>query len=248
MKNMRLNQFAMRKTPNCPRHLVMKKKIRSLIVRAMAFFLVATASAQSTLNINLSNNSGGTAISFYWTGDIVNGGAGSTAFLPMLWHAFGGTFTNYMKSGSGTYSLTTFGSMQNATTSSLLPIGSVDFESAASGSLYFFFTGSQSLTIHPGDMIDYIHGADLATVPMPFSSLNPGIYYQQDVFPPISYNMILTVGNVPEPSVMGLVGLGGLVFCARRAGSLLMKRAADRFQTFDLDAKRQAIIHIVKYL
>jgi hypothetical protein len=52
-------------------------------------------------------------------------------------------------------------------------------------------------------MIDYIHGADLATVPLPYSSLNPGIYYQQDAFPPINYNMILTVGNVPEPSVMG---------------------------------------------
>jgi hypothetical protein len=97
-------------------------------------------------------------------------------------------------------------------------------------------------------MIDYIHGADLATVPLPYSSLNPGIYYQQDAFPPINYNMILTVGNVPEPSVMGLVGLGGLVFCARRACSLLMKLASERFQRDDLDTSRQAIIHIVNFL
>ena len=149
----------------------MEKLLQTLAIGLVAFCFVATAPAQSTLNINLSDNGGNTKFSLNWTGDIVNGGAAAGNLFPILWHSFGGEFTNYVNNDVGSYILTGFGSMQNLTTGTNLSIGSVDFTTSANSDLFFYFSSSKSLTIHQGDIVRYIPGQDSTTIGVPFSLL-----------------------------------------------------------------------------
>jgi hypothetical protein len=191
----------------------MKKRMNTLITIVIALCWVRVAPAQSTLNIDLADDNGSTKLSLYWTGDIVNGGVTFTDLpFPILWNGFGGTFTNFLNNGSGNYTLSQFGSMQNITSRSSVAVGSAVFYPSEGGQLNFYFTNP--LVISSGNIVDYIPGTDSATISLPFSYLNAGTYYQQETIPSFSFNLVLTVESVPEPSSLALVGLCALGFCS----------------------------------
>jgi hypothetical protein len=197
----------------------MKKRMNTLIAIVFALCWISVAPAQSTLNIDLADDNGSTKLSLYWTGDIVNGGVTFTDLqFPILWHGFGGTFTNFFNNGSGNYTFSQFGSMQNVTSGSSVAVGSAVFSLSGGAQLYFYFTNSQSLIINSGNVVDYIPGTDSATISLPFSYLNAGTYYQQETIPSFSFNLVLNVESVPEPSSLALVGLCALGFCSRGTG------------------------------
>ena len=67
----------------------------------------------------------------------------------------------------------------------------------------------------PGNMFLYHHGTQSALIPIDYSNFNPGTYQSQESGFDTALTVNLTVGPVPEPSILALCGAGGL--CALQA-------------------------------
>jgi hypothetical protein len=198
--------------------------MKAYTIKLLAFVAVLTCSAprgtlaQSTFHISLQDDNGLTRVSVSWSGDITNTG------IPAPydhWIGVGGSYINAMSGSGGTTktvdglgtfvgyvsSLEGFGTFKNLNSGSTATINQFiaipDYFGTSVAAIRFGYE-LQNTSDH---LIQYTPGLDSATVPVPFTSFNPGTY---QVWPEQPIEMILTV--VPEPSTMTLAGLACLGF------------------------------------
>lgn len=205
------------------------RKICYLIAIAIIASFAIRTPAQSTFNVNISDaGSGKSLISWFWTGDVA-GSTGATWNIFSLSFggfdiAFGDAFasgsplltqgTNFDISGAGMYVNT---DANQAGQISLLNLGLITYPGNYKRLSILLMTVS-GVPVAAGEHLAYVTGNDSMVIPVDFSNFNVGIY--QNTFPgpfTTSVTDILTVGPVPEPSSLGLVGLGVLaLFLCRR--------------------------------
>jgi hypothetical protein len=186
------------------------KNIRSLALCLALFGVVASALAQSTLDVILQNDGGNTSVTLSWSGDVLTS---ATATETTAWSGIGGTFANYLNGGTQASPLSGFGVFNDLTTSGTGTINSVQFIDN-SGTLMLSFFFASNIAVSAGDQIQYVPAIDSETISVPFSSFNPGTYEWSNPYGPFNYSVNLTV--VPEPSMLALAGLGGLALLCFR--------------------------------
>jgi len=119
-----------------------------------------------------------------------------------------GSFTGYVES------LPAFGTLEDLTTGANATINSFaaipDYDGVGSV-VDIRFDGDLGNTT--SDIIQYVPSVDSVTIPVPFSSFNPGTY---QVSPQQPIDMVLTVESVPEPSTIPLATTGAIGFLLLR--------------------------------
>ena len=203
--------------------------MKAYAIKLLAFVAILTCSvpsgtlAQSKFQISLQDDHGLTRVSVSWSGDITNTGIAAPY---EHWIGVGGSYINAMSGmggtthtvdGLGTFvgyvsSLEGFGTFKNLNSGTRATINQFiaipDYFGTSVVAIRFGYE-LQNTSDH---MIQYTSSFDSATVPVPFTSFNPGTY---QVWPEQPIEMILTV--VPEPFTITLAGLAGL-------GLLLFRR------------------------
>jgi hypothetical protein len=218
--------------------MIMKKQIIRLTLGLALLGAAATAAAQSTINIYLSDaGSGQTAFSWSVTGDLVSPGGQTLSGGVGGFLATAGIFTGFINNiGANTsyIPVTGFGSFVDLTSSASEQYKGIQFDVYAPDSLFVWLGNYVSpsqpytmLSVSGGDHMQYDNLVDSAIIDVPYSCFNPGTY--QYISPGAAeagadggpfttdLTMNLTVGPVPEPSTLALAGLGGL-------GLLLFRR------------------------
>lgn len=201
----------------------MKTNLIKLVCGLALVSATVTATAQSFLNVNLSDDgTGNTLLSLSWSGDIV-GAQGTTISGPPTIGGWGGVEIVGVNFINGTYSstnlLTGFGTMLDVTTGGSKSLGAVVVSDnmQGSGNALVLWLGtdvfSDYLPVSVGDTIQYSPGVDSMDISVPFSTFIPGEYQvpaEDSQYPLSDFTETLTVGPVPEPATLALAGLGGL--------------------------------------
>jgi hypothetical protein len=205
----------------------LKGFISSILTILAAFQLyTATATLGSTCYINLQDDNGNTRVSISWSSDITGTGV-SAPYSD--WVGVGGLFLNSMGGSGGTLNyiyglggftgyvetLPLFGTLEDLTTGGSATINSfVAIPNYGGDESVIDIRFDTDLPNSASDLIRYVPNVDSATIPVPFSSFNPGTY---QVSPQQPIGMVLTVESIPEPSTLYMSALGAL-------GILLIRR------------------------
>lgn len=195
----------------------MKTNLAKLAYGLALLGAAATAPAQSTMNINLSDDgSGNTAISWTVSGDLVSGGATAGTYIS----GAGGVVAYFESFSSGSLigpgggtSLTLIpvsggGTLTDLSNGNSRQITGVRFGYNGVG---LMFDSQLLINAGAGDILQYTAGTDSYVVAMPYSSFTEGNYQYVNysfLSQPLTFN--LTVGAVPEPTTLALVAMGGL--------------------------------------
>jgi hypothetical protein len=206
----------------------MKSQIANSFLGLALLGMVASASAQTTININLWDaGNGQTGLAWSWSGDAANSGGATVAgsFVGIMGFEMPfGTFINNMAVSSA-FVPVDFGSLENQTTSVSESFNAVQLipdyngeNTCALGIVLGYQNPSQFYTMIPtsvGDQVGYTPGVDSVNLDVPFADFNTGTY--QIVYPggmvfnqDTTFNLDVGTEPVPEPSTMALAGLGGV--------------------------------------
>jgi hypothetical protein len=214
----------------------MKTNLLKLLCGVAVLGAAATASAQSTLHLSLSDaGSGRTTVSWLWTGDLASpGGAETTSNLsgimglgtpfPGFINNIGANLDFIPLSGFGTLSDLTHSASQQFQGLQFNPFGMTDTMVLWLGDS----TPSTMLPVTGGDHLQYSAAVDSAIIDVPFSCFNPGTYQTISLGAAIAgpdagpfttdttYNLTVGPSEVPEPSTLVLSLVGGLLLFRRR--------------------------------
>ena len=214
----------------------MKTNFLKLLCALALLGAAATASAQSTLNLSLSDaGSGQTTVSWLWTGDMVSPGGAALSSniggIMGLGTSFPG-FINNIGANLDYIPLAGFGTLSDLTHSASQQFQGLQFNPYGMTDMMVLWLGdstpSTMLPVTGSDHLQYSASVDSAIIDVPFSCFNPGTYQTislgTDIAGPGSgpfttdttYNLTVGPSEVPEPATLALSVLGGLLLFRRR--------------------------------
>jgi hypothetical protein len=198
------------------RSQILKSNIAIHVCGLLALGAVTTTQAQSTWNYFISDAGGGNSlVTWSVTGDLAaSPGASwmsSAPFVGVPIYAPDIYVDSYLADGTpqslptldGSYFYDAMGGQES-------PIsGYYTYNAAGEGEDGFSLLVSLSST-RLGDRLIYNPGTQSALIPINYSDFNPGTYQSQmsEFIPAVTVN--LTVGPMPEPSMLALFAVGGL--------------------------------------
>jgi len=222
----------------------MKRIVNNLVCGFALLGAALSTSAQSTVNYTLTDaGNSETRVSWNITGDFVGSGMEWTT-VNNTWGMYGitGRFGNYLNGspfsspanfypvvGAGTFSDPTGGNtVAPNTTAALAGVTFVNVSGITLLGVVFSsdFPFVPQIGLNNGDRVTYTPGTDSGIIAVPFSDFIPGTY--QFILPAgpsingggwaTTLTENLTIGVVPEPSTLTLVGLGvsALIVARRR--------------------------------
>lgn len=206
-----------------------KRAIFSLILTVTIAWFANTVFAQSTYSVNINDaGNGQSRISWSWAGDVASL-SGAT------WDAFTGYFggfdignrsafavdspfltqgTNFDILGGGMF---VNPDICQSAQISMLNLGMITYPGDFKY-LSILLMAPPGVPMTAGEHFAYVAGNDSLVIPVVFSNFNAGILQNTFTGPfTTSVTVVLTIGQVPEPSIVALAGFGmvGLLVCKR---------------------------------